>query len=200
MNELLNHELKNLPAKYNSMKILDYREEIWFVSGKFELDASFDQVRIRESILLQMEIPDSFPLIPPKIKELGNRLSYFPHINPDGYFCLGTPEVIGNALSQSTSLVSFLDKVLVSYLYCAFYYLKHNKEPFPCASHGFLGRLEEYCMIFNTNDPIIAYQFMNFVENGSELYSPCPCLSGKSLKDCHWQKIKEIRKMVTFNN
>ena len=196
MNFLLEQELYDLPDNYHSMEIFGCKNDVWIISCIYELDASFNDEKIQDSIVLQIEIPGSFPEIPPRIKEIGNRLSCFPHINPDGYFCLGTPEAIGKILKQSPNLACFLDKALVPYLYCAFYYLKHKKEPFPCASHGLLGRIEEYCIIFDVNDPVIAKQFLDCVEYGSDPYCFCPCRSGKKLKDCHWQKIKEVRKIV----
>ena len=200
MNYKIKNQIDNLPERYKSLKFIFNMKNKWYILGKLVFSASYKGIIIRKAIKLQIEIPDSFPNEAPKIKELENKLSGFPHINDDGYFCLGTPESLAKALNCYSTLESFFDKILISFLYCAFYYVKHKKNPFPCASHGFIGRLEEYCLLFDVDDPLIALKFFNLVNKTNLDYNQkCPCGSGYSLKNCHKQKVDDLRELMKLN-
>ena len=79
--------------------------------------------------------------------------------------------------------------------------MKHNSLPFPCASHGELERLEEYCLLFNVDDPNIAQEFFKLANNivNCNFLKPCPCGSLKMLKDCHGEKLKEVKSYLLSN-
>ena len=153
----------------------------------------------------QFEVEIVFPLTPttddiPTAKEIGGRIPREPdfHVNPDGTLCLGAPLAIRRKYKKDPSLRSFINQQVIHFLYG--YCIKQQKDywPFDELSHGRKGIAEYYQDFFKTNSDLAVLEFLKIiVEDNYRGHVPCPCESGKRLRNCHGSQIREIKGQQT---
>lgn len=169
----------------------------WCLSGPFHFKATFNKKIIEETISIAIRIPTDFPDKPPVVKVIGNSpIKGFPHIYSDGTFCLATPIRIKIELKMDSSLLNFIYRVMIPFLFSAFYWKDTRKLPYGECAHGGVGILEEYCRIFGIHDPLVAERFLRMLSSEENLKNRnCPCSSGKDLYSCHYQELIEVSKI-----
>jgi hypothetical protein len=101
---------------------------------------------------------------------------------------------IATFLLDNPSLLAFLKRFLDIYLCGFLYYQKYKQMPFGEHKHGLVGSMDFYCELFETTDIKIAYLlFACLCGKNLKGHIQCPCQSGKRYRDCHKEKINELR-------
>lgn len=190
----ISKQIDELRAFYPDLECLGKKDDNWILTGQFKFKATYNELAIEESIKLTIWIPGNYPEGFPVIKAVEkSKLKGFPHINPDGSFCLATPIMIQSKLKEDCSMKSYIENLLIPFLYFGFYWEAYRKSPFTEASHGGAGILEEYCRLLNIHDPFVAKKFLQILAFENHTCSiACPCGSGKRLQACHHSKLLEI--------
>lgn len=158
------------------------------ISGRFILNHSANGIPLYEEYSIQIEIPSSFPDSFPKVMETSGLIPEgFDHVNPDKYLCLAANCEIAALLDKTPTLVAFIDELVTSYLYSAAYYAKYRICPFGERPHGIKGLKVAYADRYaaDTDDvllPLLGYVSGKLAYRG---HTPCPCHSGKRLRECH---------------
>lgn len=169
--------------------------EIW---GKFRLDASFNDIRLEDEYFLKIFVPDLYPRCLPSVWELQGKIPKDYHINGDHTLCLGVKSEIYKFLEEhSFSLLDFMNKFLVEYLYRYAYIQKFNKAPWPDRAHGGAGVIEYYQEWFNLNDVSSVKHFLHIAQKNK--YRPnylCCCGSRRKYRNCHGGKIKMLIDLI----
>lgn len=110
----------------------------------------------------------------------------------NGRLCLGTVADQYFFLAERHSLKEWLDSYVIPYFFSVEYFRKYEISPFGERSHGFKGTLEYYQELFEVKDLERAYRFLEFLATQSYRGSlPCPCDSGKRIRDCHDDVIRK---------
>ncbi|WP_018013696.1 hypothetical protein [Teredinibacter turnerae] len=166
------------------------------VSGLLAFEASFGGHEISDVFGVEMFIPHEFPDAHPVVWEAGSRISKdFTHVNIDGSFCLAVPLDINEVLSDDPSLLGFVDKLLVPYLYSYCHWEKFKEMPFGERSHGAKGYLEYYLDLFGSKDKFSVLRGVAaLLTNGYSPHEKCACGSGKKTLRCHPFESKKIVK------
>lgn len=70
--------------------------------------------------------------------------------------------------------------------------------PFGELSHGGKGISEYYKEFFETDSELVVIELLKIIiEDSYRGHMPCPCASGKRLRNCHGPKIVEIKEQQT---
>lgn len=95
---------------------------------------------------------------------------------------------------QKGDISFFVDDYIIPYLYTYKYYSEYGVYPYGERNHGYLGDLEYLKELFETDDWRQLFDLMIFVICSSYRgHVMCPCGSGKRLRNCHGETIKQIR-------
>jgi hypothetical protein len=124
--------------------------------GRLEFSAVTEGApRITDEYRIQVDIANPLDRALPQVFEVGGRIpregGY--HVNPDGSLCLGSMLRQRLILGAQPSLVDYVDKCVVPFLYG--HSLRESGTtafPFGELAHGVAGLIDDYCLIFGVSD------------------------------------------------
>lgn len=165
--------------------------------GKYKICNQLEGELFEDYFLLEIFVPNGFPEDIPTVKNTDGKIranNYKGHVYANGQLCLEVDTAIAAFLQDNPSLLAFLTKYLDIYLCGFLFYRKHKYLPFGEHKHGIPGLLDYYCGLFETTNIKVAYSLLAclFREN-LKGHIQCPCQSGKHYRDCHREKINELK-------
>lgn len=166
----------------------------WEVSGLLHLHAAHpDSPVIHDAFEIQVKIPRDYPKEIPLVKETGNRIPTNFHKFTNGALCLGAPLAVKKSFLEDPTLIGFFKNCLAPYLYGFSYKEINGNLPFGELSHGGLGLLEYYRDLFGTKNTKVTIQLLLILAKSKYRgHMPCPCKSGKRLRNCHGHILLEV--------
>ena len=194
-------EIETVAAKYQPELKATKVGEFILLSGIFVVSAPEGPY---DSFNVEIHVLPSFPFHEPKVFEVGNRIPKVAdrHVYPNvGNCCLCVWEE-WLLCSPKHSFEAFLTGVLHDYFVGQTCFEAKGEWPFGERSHGVLGILESYADILclNTNNiEIIAEHLTVLSRDELKGHCFCPCGSGKRLRNCHLDRIKELKERIQPN-
>nr|MBC8361659.1 SEC-C domain-containing protein [Candidatus Desulfatibia profunda] len=151
-------------------------------------------------------LPKNYPKLPPQmfcndLKLPINNIDR--HIMKDGRACLGVHAEIGMRWKPGSTIVTFLDDLVAPFLAWQAYYDKyHEPPPWGERSHYKQGILEFYAELLKRPIDSTIEGFMRLLAraNRPKGHEPCPCNSGKRLRNCHRDMLYEAREKVAWQD
>jgi len=153
-------------------------------------------------LVIPDEYPKSLPMLfcnDPKLP-IGN---IDRHIMSTGQACLGVYAEIGTHWLPGSSIVDFLHNLVAPFLVWQAYYERHGTAPsWGERSHAEKGILEFYREFLETTVDGVAVSFMRLLarKNHPQGHEPCPCGSGKKLRDCHLNLLHVARERLAWQD
>jgi len=142
-----------------------------------------DEYRIR----LEFSLHPSSTL--PKAFEEGGRIPAVSdsHVNSGGDLCLGSPLRILQSLGPNPTLVAFVEKCVVPFLYAASWREQGLPGfPFDELRHGAAGLVADYERLFSVSGPDKVARALLLLGKRKRVANkaPCPCDCGRTLARC----------------
>ena len=192
----LQHQISELQEAYSPLSQINVVEEETVISGPLCFSSTPDGLEnICEIFNIELHVPNNYTTCLPCIIETDGRIGKdFHHLNDDGTLCLAVPMEARRIFQENPSLLGFIDKLVVPYLYGYCYWYKHGKMPFDEAQHGASGIIEYYKDVFNPQikDRDFIRALYNIYRYGYRGHHPCPCGSGKIIRKCHSVEVKQL--------
>lgn len=151
-------------------------------------------------------LPGNYPKCPPEMfcndpkLPIGNIAR---HIMNDGRACLGVQAEISIRWSAGSTIVNFLDSLVAPFLAWQAYYDVHKKPPpWGERSHNAQGILEFYAELLGRSVDSSVVGFMRLLarKNQPKGHEPCPCNSGRRLRNCHRDLVYDVRQSVAWQD
>jgi hypothetical protein len=158
------------------------------VSGALPFEASADELEtITESFEIELIIPHNFPDTLPRVKETGGRIGVeYEHRNPSGTLCLAVPVEQRRIVFEQPTLLGFVNRLVIPYLYGYCFWKTHGRHPFDEAAHGHEGILRHYMDTLGLANEVTVLAVICFLfEHGYRGHHDCPCGSGLKVRACH---------------
>jgi hypothetical protein len=197
VNELLLYEqFRDLSIIFPRISLSKVDEGFWCVSGDLSFSRTFNGHRIDDEYSVAIIIPTDYPENPPKVRETKDRIPKDFHHYQNDSLCLGAPLGVKMEFQKDPTLVGFVNSCLIPYLYSFSYKQKYGEMPFGELSHGALGILEFYQELFDLKDVKAVMGLINILaEDNYRGHIGCPCGSGKRLRSCHGEILREIKEL-----
>jgi hypothetical protein len=197
--KLLEIQKQEVQSQYPNLHF--YREEdLVFVRGSFPL---LQAGRVLDRFNIEIELPRNRPDDIPVIREKSGRIPRTSdnHINvASGDICLFVPEERWRLFPVGSGLIDFLNGPVRNYF--VGFALKELGEPWPFGerSHGKAGIIEYYSELLSTSDEHVIRRYIQCLSKKSfKRHWPCPCGSGKKIRNCHAAEIQELRKRISWS-
>ena len=120
------------------------------------------------------------------------------HKLDSGHLCLGSPIRLRVILAETPSLLSFVERCVIPYLYGYSIVESGGVLPFGELSHGALGLRDDLASMLGTDDDLVLLGFVRLLamkkREANKL--PCPCGTGMRLGRCHNRKLNTLREEV----
>ena len=171
------------------------------LSGLFRFSASCpgEKATIEDQFQIAIEVPREFPRDIPVVFETGGRIPRLPefHVNSDGSLCLGSPVRLLAIVAGCPSILSFVDRTLVPFLFAVSKSLTSGRSfPFGELPHGAPGALADYQAMFGLTTARQAKQALWALSLKKRVAnkSTCPCGCGQRLGKCRLRlKLNPLR-------
>ena len=146
MREDLWQQIVELIGVHKGLTNIVDRDAETIMSGPLPFEASTDGLEtIKESFEIELIIPHVFPDSLPRVKETsGQIVANYEHRNPGGTLCLAVPVDQRRVFFEQPTLLGFVNRLVIPYLYGYCFWKKHGRHPFDEAAHGYEGILRHY--------------------------------------------------------
>lgn len=153
---------------------------------------------IEDSYEVELRVPLDFPRGTPTARETGGRIAPTFHKLKGGLLCLGAPTDLRIRLVTSPTLLTFVERIVIPYLFGHTYYQAHGKMPFDELEHGKAGLLQHYATLFGVPGPATARGFVRVTSLRRRVANklPCPCGSRRRLGRCHHRRVNRLRQLL----
>ena len=189
---LLARQLAALRVRYPGLHIEQCRPGL-SVRGKISFSMEHKTHTVEDTFDLELRIPSDYPKKPPSAYETKGRLNGYDHLFPDGRLCLGAPVDVCMRFAKQPTLLSFVEELVVPFLFAFSYKNQYGEMPFGELTHGVEGLLDYYADFFGTPKEVTVYLLMCLAGGYRQPHSLCPCGSGRKLRKCHGPRLDTLR-------
>lgn len=200
MKEDLRQQIIELLGVHKGLTNIVERDAETIVSGTLPFEASADGLEtIRESFEIELIIPHGFPDALPRVKEIGGQIvAEYDHRNAGGTLCLAVPVEQRRVFFEQPTLLGFVNRLVIPYLYGYCFWKKYGRHPFDEAAHGYEGILRHYIDTLGLYDDLAALAVICFLfEHGYRGHHECPCGSGLRVRACHGPALRALHEHHT---
>jgi hypothetical protein len=191
--ELLEQEKTEIHAAYPDLHVYEENDYI-LIRGSFPL--LHDGVML-DRYLIEIELPQDYPESIPIVREVGGQIPRtidYHIISDTGQACLFLPDERWRVYPRGTRLVEFLDGPVRNFFLGQSLVRRGQPWPFGQWGHGTRGIYEFYTELLRTKDLVIILRYLEYVtKEQTKGHWPCPCGSGKRLRNCHLQEMQSLR-------
>ena len=191
-----NWRIEELLCKYPGLRLRPVTASQVIVAGVLVFSAEAPgKERIEDEYEIEIAIPERFPKWIPAVRETRGRIPPNFHKLDDGSLCLGSPTRLLLMLSESPSILAFVERCVVPFLYGYSYYMKRGTMPFGELSHRQQGIHEDLAAIFGIEQVEAARGFVRLASMKKRQANkrPCPCGSNRRLGKCHRLRVNDLR-------
>lgn len=202
-------DLREFLANYPSMSVRPNSQPGLNLTGELHFTADpppgTKADRITDSYQLRIQLPPEFPKAVPQVWEIGGKIpprAHF-HINQNATICLGTPLELLLRITEAPTILGFIDRCVIPYLYAASHKL-HTGEDFIFGeyAHGSPGIIDSYVRLFELTSAEQVQTALKYLTMKKRVANklPCACECGLRQGRCAFNaKLNRIRSLVPRN-
>lgn len=188
--------IDELLAKYSGLRLMPGPPGWVKLAGGLAFGAEGpSKERIDDEYQIELSIPDQFPDQLPAVRETAGRIPPSYHKLDDGALCLGSPTSLRLILTASPSLLRFVERCVIPYLYGRSHFERHGTLPFGELRHGEAGIRQDFASLFGTNCEETIPEFVRLaaMRKRQANKQACPCGSRRRLGRCHHRRVNMLR-------
>lgn len=193
-------EFKEFQISFPEMRLNTGIKDKQIIVGPLQLNHRYNDFTVNETFDVEINITDEYPFSVPIVRETGDKISrQYSHIYSDGSLCLGIDGEIILKCNGVVNLTYLINTYVIPYFFSYRYYERFHEYPFGERSHGLIGILEAYCETFNVKSFRQAYDILKYaISYEYRGHLPCPCNSGRRIRNCHGQILRKITGNVSI--
>jgi len=196
LHDLLVRQMLGVHSRFPDLLLEKRAEGAFVVTGALSFRMEHEQREILDSYEVEIRVPPSYPQSPPAVKEVGGRIPKDFHTHADDEtLCLGAPLAVSMAFAQHPTLLGYIERQVVPFLFGYSYKAKYGAMPFGELPHGTPGILQYYRELFGVDQNMKTLGLLKILADGNYRgHMPCPCGKGPKLRNCHGPQLLEIKK------
>lgn len=153
------------------------------------------KARVSDRYEVEIRIPERFPRRIPVVFETGGRIRISYHHLMDGSLCLGSETRLRLMLADGLSLVGFVERCVIPYLYRYSYLQMYGEAPFEDLEHGPDGITEDLRLLLGLErrSEVLPFVRVLAMRKRQANKESCPCGSGIRVGRCHNHLVNRLR-------
>jgi len=188
----------DVEAFCSTLHVVVEGEVVW-ARGSFPVRHGGEEL---DRYLIEIEFPFDYPDWLPIVREVGGRIQWTAdnHIYPQtGVCCVLLPEDRWWSFPPRRPFTEYLRGPLHNYFLGQSVVATGEKWPFGEHPHGALGVIAFYQEKFGTNDEMLTVRLLGAIAEGKlRGHWPCPCESGRIMRQCHPGVIETAKRMPSW--
>ena len=196
---LLKWRVEELLRKYPELRLQPTASADTIIAGSLEFSAQpGGQKLVSDQYEISISIAPGYPRATPLVRETARRIPPNFHKLDTGHLCLGSPTRLRLILAETPSLLSFIERCVVPYLYGYSIVESGGVLPFGELSHGARGLRDDLASMFGMDDDLVLLGFVRLLAMKKRTANklPCPCGAGMRLGRCHNRKLNTLREKL----
>lgn len=189
---LFDKERAEVEAAYPNLHFHVVNDNV-LVRGTFPI--AFERKGL-DGYLIEIELSRDYPKSIPIVRETGGRIPRTAdrHMNPaDGTACILLPDERWNVWPHGSTLLQFLDVPVRNFFLGQSLVELGDPWPFGQWGHGANGIREYYAQLLGADDIRVVTGYLDCLSKKKiKGHWPCPCRSGKRLRDCHSTLVQDL--------
>jgi hypothetical protein len=192
---LRSSEIAELLARYGGLRLLPSSGMTTCIAGALTFRAQGRSTpMIEDTYDISIEVPDEFPDRIALVWETSGKIPATYHKLDNAALCLGSRIRLRLQMAGSLSVLRFVDRCVIPYLYGYSHFSKTGRMPFGELHHGELGSLQDLARLLGVEMGLaIPYCMLATMKRRRANKRPCPCGSGRRLGRCHNRKVNVLR-------
>lgn len=188
-------QIEQLLHEYPDLVVVQSDFQMVRLHGHILVFRNYNDFTLRKTYTLDVVIPidsDELPFVIDIDRQINQN---YHHYYLNGKLCLATDTQIRIRFINGFDLIAWMSEFVELYYFSYEYYERFGIFPFGERAHGSLGIIQTYQDFLMAKDEVETYKLMHFIKN--QVYRghhPCPCGSGKSLRNCHGQAMLRFYK------
>lgn len=182
--------------RFENLRLVPSKDDGIVVRGVIGFTAGAHGCRtITDSYEISLRVPDAYPSELPVVHETGGRIATDFHKLEGNALCLGSPFRLWLLTKKDSSLLSFIERVVVPCLYGYSLHEAGEALPFGELRHGIPGLIDDLGEMLGASDAKAAAAYLQAVRGKKRVVNkrPCPCGSGMRLGRCHNRAVNGLR-------
>lgn len=154
---------------------------------------------ILDSYQIQGMVPPQYPTDYAQVEEIGGRIPRDYHKLENGSLCLGSDIRILIETTKDSSLLGFVDRLVIPYLYNFSCFERKEEMPVGELEHGPLGLIQDYEDLFNLKGArqCVEALYLLGMKKRDANKKFCPCGCGKRLGRCYCKNLNPLREVAS---
>jgi len=192
-------EIEDVLVRYPGLRLIPSLQSVLKLEGDlaFRAEAPGKEV-IADSFRVQILVPADASRKLFSIREMAGRIPPSFHTLDDGTLCLGSPTRLRLLMGGSASVLKFIERCVIPYLYGRAYYERHGELPFGELRHGNAGICDDLELLFGFGDEETVKGFVraSTLRRRIANKTSCPCGSRVRLGRCHHRRVNAARRCL----
>lgn len=183
-------------TRFESLRLVPSKDGCIVMRGVINFTASANDCRtVTDSYEISLCVPDAYPSELPLVHETGGRIPTDFHKLEGNALCLGSPFRLWLLTKQNPSLLNFVERVVIPYLYAYSLHETGEAMPFGELRHGTPGLVDDLGEMFGASDSQTAAAYVQAIMRKKRIANKrsCPCGSGMRLGRCHNRRVNALR-------
>ena len=198
---LLDWGVEKLLRAYPGLRLQPTAGDNTSIAGNLEFSAQArGQKLIFDRYEISISVPPDYPRDIPSVRETAMRIPRNFHRSDTGHLCLGSPTRLRLILAETPSLLSFVERCLIPYLYGYSIVESGGTLPFGELSHGAHGLRDDLASMIgvinipdDNNQVLLGFVRLLAMKKRKANKRPCPCGTGIPLGRCHNRNLNVLR-------
>jgi hypothetical protein len=194
-------EVSQVLLRYPGLRIVPSRDGTLLLRGTLAFTAEGPERRaVTDSYEIVISVRDDYPDLLPSVHETGGRISSTFHRLEGNALCLGSPIRLWLMIQRRPSLLDFVERVIIPYLYGHSLHELGLDMPFGELSHGGPGLLDDLAEMLGLPDPDDARRWLDAARKKKRVANKlvCPCGSNARLGRCHNRRVNSLRSALLW--
>jgi hypothetical protein len=197
---------RNNPARFSKERSeveAEYPELHFRIASEIVLVRGTFPVRFEGQVLdrysVEVALGRDHPKSLPVVREVGGRIPWVAdrHVNTNGTACVLLPDERWKVWPDGSTILEFLNGPLRNFFLGQGLVEQGKPWPFGQWGHGVNGIREYYGELLRTNDVQVIRGYLECVAAKKiKGHWPCPCGSGKRLRDCHVETVRDLQQKI----
>lgn len=193
--DLLEEQMQAVREKFPDLRLEKAGDGQFVVRGNLHFRVLHGDREVLDEYDVEISIQANYPDDVPIVRETGGRIPEDFHTFPGNrVLCLGAPLIVKMEFADHRTLVDFIYKQVVPFLFSHSYNRQYGEMPYGELPHGVPGILQSYKELFGVKDDIAALGLLKILaDDNYRGHVPCPCGTGLPLRKCHGPQLLKVK-------
>lgn len=192
--QVLIQQITEAQYRYPNLRLVAYPSGEWQVRGRVGFSIDHDSKTVEDTYDLAFMFPPEYPASPPFVFEQERRIPKdFGHFMAAGNLCLGAPVEVRRRFAEHKTLLRFIERQVIPYLFSCSFKKRYGKLPFGELYHGTNGLLQYYMEFFESGMIETMKLLKCLADDSAPPLMACPCGAGDGLENCHGPRLSMFR-------